>query len=650
MTQVNGYAYLSNGGYGPALRWDGFFYCSGTATCTGNATVTINGAIGDTAFADVRQGDQIYLKDHSQGAYGGVWQFGQCATILSRDTVAGTLTLEGNGFATTAKGPGGSNNVDFVIVRVHQMGVAAAPTSSATLGAAGGALAAGTKYYYTFRYKNSHTGYSGNLAAVSNATTDSSKLQITVAGWATRPADRDVNEIEVFRSLDGAVWKRLNCGTTSKNLEADPTTGNFAANLNDNGLALLEEIDTYYAYHDRPASASLGKMRWFNSHLWARGTNTTGNGPHWLYWSTLDNYEYWPTQEFGTDNPASTFPLLGGCMQIGAHAGEYITAIFPEGGNYEYTGNSGTNLLVLTRQKAVRVYGYDWTDFAQLPAFDEGCVYHKSGAVGNGRLFWLSHKGPMMLVAGTNDPVPIYQALWPRGIAEHMYVSPRNTYLAGASGVCWNECYVLTCCTGTNTANSEVYVYHIPTNTWTQMHSDADMAGYNDLQSLAGTPTGSVEMPVDGMDITSTDTNRRVYAMFSKCGQPAASSSYGVNTYRKYAGGVVGITARWLSQPIYIDEGVGSIVGAYKVRAQFRAASTAQTITLKLYADGDTSSAIWTGAATIPAVTANSNKRVWVEWMPTKRSGKLLQFELSGTFTEQIELERFDTGLIKQGN
>ena len=594
------------------IRWDGFFYATGTVSCTTPSLPGVTGTGTNFSTAGVKQGDTIYFYDHSAGA----WQFGAGARTITTVSSATALVLDGDGFNTTGKGATGGDSVNYIIVRCHPMGVTAGTTTTVSKQASG-SLAANT-YYFKWRYKNSVTGYTGSISSSGTVTTETTNLTARVSGWSARPSDRQINQVEILRSTDNVTYNLVYTLTaqTSGSYSYQLTDASGNAYYEDTGATAGTALEADAAYHTMPTNP-LAQLVEFNNRLYARITGTSAN-QFWM--STLNKYEYWPSFQFGTDSPTSIDTKMGGYVLIG-NTGDYITDYTGEGGSYSITGKTGSNMLVFTHTSAYRFYGWDWSNFALAEAFHEGCKSNNRGAVNCGGIVcWVSPNGPMAVEMGSNVPVPIYRAIWPNGIKDVLTATDADAVLRAAVATYWNGYYILAIGIGADTKNTQLWAFHMANKSWTPMHTSSVPVNATCLAVCDG-PTDA------GQLICGDGVNGYVWKLFAKTSTntywtPASSTGVGVEIK----------TAQLDLGETYRTKAIRRVIVCYK------APSASQSVTLSIYANGqNTGTPVYQTAATV-ATDATAGKRQYAIWYPYVR-GRSFQLWLTGTFTAKMELE-----------
>ncbi len=622
------------------MRWDGFVVYKGRVKCTGNTTVSAETGAGRWPIAwngdsdangkwEYLPGDVIYFK-LKVGLNVYRWPIGQSVAYQSDQnyttgrTIASvsssSLTLTYNGIDTTGRGADGTDYVDYVIVRVHKAGVAAGTTCTAT----GAAPVSCTNGYfkYKWRYKNSHTGFTGNFSEESAVVHVDGVTYggVFVSGWDTTPADLDCDQVEIFRSgsddnIAFGPWHHPRNGATTDwtGIIAVSTASFGDASTSTSPDTGAPESDA--DYHDRPPA--LGALFYFNDKLHGRETGAT---VHYARFSTQGKWEYFPSIEIGAPDPGLYNDWMGGRIPLGMHPGEAIMSFVPESGMYAAIGAVGEGLLVLLRNRSTRLYGSSWSDLRLMDGFGDGCVAEHSVCVGDGYIYWVGERGPLRLAYGSNSPQPFAPGMWPDGMRE-MIVQVGTDTLKWC-GTYWNGYYCLSGIRGTGTVNDCVFLYHVASGTW----------------FVDDTPAYALAALVDGNLIAGRSDAGAVDQMFTQIS----------NVGPRRPGYALGlhfdpVTGSYLSDPIWLTskaEELGHPKHIERVVACFKAASTAQTVRLRVYKNGNLTTPCWPVAPETGQVTlaADADAEVALaKWTP-KFDGLYCQIAIDGDFTDDMRL------------
>ncbi len=398
-------------------RFDGEFYCAGSAICGGTALVRGRGTLWTDAVgaSAIKYGDVVFFATAGANS---TWVAGAGSYRVKQALTQTHIQLTGNG-------PSLATARQYMIARCHTAGFATPPTPSAAQSATAGSVGAGN-YLYVVALKNSRTTYqsnqsenSANVIAV-GATTS---LRVTVTDNDTQ-ADKAL----IYRDA-------VNVGAapyyfaTAINRNADGTWPTFNDKLTNTAVIVNAQAPTD---HDR--APLFGHILKANDQIHGWGL---ANGRR--YFSTINSPEYFPAYAFGIDDPSGTDHTVGGWSQDGDY-GDDVQAVVIEGGAYAQSGNVGPSLLVFTKTKAIRWFGQTWLDYARVPAFGEGCLSPRSAVNCGGRIFWLGSQGILSIMSGSNEVDRLYrqhERLFNKDVFD-------RTDKTSAQAVYWNGYYVLT--------------------------------------------------------------------------------------------------------------------------------------------------------------------------------------------------------------
>jgi hypothetical protein len=257
-------------------------------------------------------------------------------------------------FNTTGKGPGATDYVDYIIVRVQRAGLPSG-TCTAQVDAAAGTLTPGG-YTYRWRYANTKTGYYGTISVPSAEITITAGESVRMTGW-TAALNEPIDRLQIFRAAGTGPYYLVKeydrTDTYDWNLFVAWSTYYIDDGwpiLATGGVGIQLEADS--ALYDRPPV--LRSIQLFNGRLYAFGY---GADAHYLKFSTLYNYEAWPVTNWEYDTTGAGLTVEGGQVPIGANRREPLIAMVPEGGSFTTTGVSGSNLLIFSGSAAYRWYG-----------------------------------------------------------------------------------------------------------------------------------------------------------------------------------------------------------------------------------------------------------------------------------------------------
>lgn len=657
--QVGTNVYISSNYHDPqvwnqSIRWAGFIYKTGKVKCVATDPRMVIGDLSGytTSFlsAGVRRGDIIFLKA------GGSWYSG--GSLISGRTIRRvinqqTLELESDApIDTTGKGVGEGGTpidyVDYIIVRVHPMGVYAASNAAVrgTGGAGGFDTGLGTAtHYFKWRYANSNSGYSGNISPFTSFQPTAGNARAILSGWGTYPTGRDVNQIEIFHSRDNATYFKLKTISGGTGVRVFPT----ATELTGTASLTTTLLEADAANHTQP-SGGMGQLVMFNNRLYGHLRYPNNNN---LAFSSLNAFEYWPLHQTYIGDPEEFDVTEGGFVRVGSDSSEPVLAIVTEGGAYSETGRLGSNLLIFTSGRAFRWFGYNWNDFKLEEAFHCGCAARRCVNNVNGLILWLGPAGPMSVSMGSSLPSPIYQKLFPRGVAEAFYRNPRGAYMNQWASAVWQGFWVVANTTLSDTYARRVFLYEPISDVWVD-YSGVETSLLTDIGSLYSWTNSTDHLGVmrDPTRAIAGDSNTGyVWELFRNTGQSAAVE-YGRYSYWKparFEGATnpAGTQFDWLSAPLYLSSDASELTKAKQIRritACWKPAQTPQSVVCSVIRQNNVTTPIFMESKTIQPSTTEPEKRVFTHWYPAASGqqdshGMSFQVRLRGNFTQQVQLD-----------
>lgn len=628
-----GYLYVANGcdnATGVNWRLDGSFYCVGKASCAGGTTVvTGTGTLWQSrgiANGSIYQGDAIYFK------IGGVWS----ATEYRVAHVVDDTTIH-----LVSNGPNTGGSVDYIIVRAHKMGLTPPPNSPTCAAAAGVGLAPGT-YSYKICYGNTRTGTISNPSAKSsNITITAPNCQITV-NLNNTPTDPQVDVAYIYRSLcdqpNGPWYYVASVSMT----EACIALGSYTDSTPDSMLGSEAPYD-----HDPPGYGMTSypciSMREYNGRLYATYP-PSGGMDNYLSFSSLYSPEYWPTYQFGIDDPASFDPTVGGFVIV-ADPGDGIMDMTIEGGSYESTGIVGGNMLILTANRAFRWSGFDWNDFRLDFAFDAGAASRHTMARVGPYVLWIGKQGPMRLLSGSNNPEQIHQKAFGPAMNRWTYYSPS---IWRYRAVAWRDFYVIAFsqnneATGAGNINKRLVLYHVPTDTWIPVSSSTypHWCYAASLCSTKGSIGTTYYGGTDELYYGEAGTGM-IYQLFKPIETPTGSPIV-VKSYWDYSTSK-GVPILYRTPLLLLASNpaeVNYVKRIDRIIMCFKHPAADQTITVRLFTDGEWyTPAVWPDGTTEKTftITSSGTKRAYVDMAPFI-SGRSFYIEFRGETTRELELE-----------
>ncbi len=554
----------------------------------------------------VLPGDTIYVKDHSVGT-NGQWQLnGHVISKVKEGAYGNDVYVHGAGFSTTLKGEGPlSNACEYCIVRTHRVGVLGlTDTTPSATASPTGSMATGT-YNYLCRLGNSQIGAWGDASNPSADAVLSGTGQIHVRPHIpAQPTDRGVDRLQIYRSKNSGAYY---LGTTVNLVQwigGSAVRANIAGTYTDTGWtngALLPS-DAYA--HARPSR--LRNMRYYNSRLYGAGV---GTGANKLHFSSLGEVDYWPDVQWDYANTSSG-TTYGGNVPVGANSNEKVTAILPEVGSFDTSGVQGSNLLVFTRDKAVRWYGWDWSDFRMESAFREGCSSPRAAVNAGGLIIWCNGSRILSMPAGSSVPQAISNQIFPIDIQHQMTADDRLAALDTWNAIYHGGKYFLSGSLSSETPDT-VWIYDPSTNTWTSYP-----AGFHDF--LAWLKPGDEQ----GIVLTGSGATLRSHA--------------GVNwgeLYSLFSQSRTDHDMTWRSGALPLSESELDFTRWKQLRkvtmCWLKPLTTDVPLTVKLYAEGNTTTAAQTVTATLTHVDTATHERQQVVIAPNQVDAKFIQLEAS---------------------
>jgi hypothetical protein len=595
------------------MRWDGGFYAVGK--CKASGTTALSGSDGATpagvaatkwnSYSSVKKGYTVYFR------LGVSWGYSRQITAIGGDQ---SITLD-SALNTTGAGSGGSDWVDYIIVPTFQMGISAGPQATA-VAAAGVGLADGD-YTYTYTYANSLTGYESNRAPVSNGVTcGAGSNQVTVGGWDAYPADTQIDQVRIYRSKVGAPGLYFYLATISRSGALNTFAATYTDSTPDASLAT-----TTAPTRNNPPPVLKGLIE-YGDRLYGWGSDNI------LRFSTLGYCEHWPDLDFSLSDP-SLFPVsAGGKVFIGQSIGESIKAVVVEGGAYESTGLSGSNLLVFTESRAYRWFGWDWSEFARVEAFGVGCVAPKTALNAAGWIYWVSKRGVERLASGSNTPEVISAKIWPQGVLPSMTAATSTpaAIMAQWAAAYWNGQYVMAYGAGVLTSNNYLLVYDTVMDTWINGAYWNSFEKYNDFTIWDG--------PGDSGEIYASDaTTGKLWRLF------ATTTVANVRYTYSDPSTPTGVSCRYRSRPLWLadlPQDLYKVKRIIRILACWKQPTASQNVTFSVFTNGETTTPAWSGVSAVSS--AGVDRLAFTEVHPENAVGRMFQLQFDGTFTRPMEL------------
>lgn len=462
-------------------RWSGFMYNTGKIHSTNgtsfhfdtsaNAGVWGASAAGDFVAGGVKPGDALFVRTGAQAS------FDIDSGYIIKTVTATDITL------TTTADVNHRTPIDYVIVRTHPAGLPVPPAIKMTKGV-GTERPAGDWKYLAF-WKDSSTGkYSNAVVPLEDGSLES---HITLGANETTQFHLDVHtpdslsadQLCIYGSrLDGSTWSPYGLLRTVERDTGELTfSGTYKVDAGD--TPTVSGLHANYLYNGAPTY--LCNLRVFNGRVWARGMWINR---HKFYFSNYGDPDGWTTIAWNQKDEVSATPLIGGVVQLGDSPANPITGIEPEGGTFDKTGDVGNNLIIFFRDRAVRWYGFDWSDFTYRNALGVGCIADDSIQNIGGVFYWLGTDGLMSMVSGSNSTNTISEKLWPDGLRDKLVLN-RSSELVSVlpwQTAKWNSFYCISNQSATGVWS--LYMYNASNNSW--------VTNTNETQALCATAEGSL--------------------------------------------------------------------------------------------------------------------------------------------------------------
>jgi len=590
------------------VRWDAFYYTTGTIKPNGTTTVPGTSTLWQTGA--VRKGDTLFVQ------IGSSWYGPYYITAIGSET-----SLTTSAAVQTAAGVAS----DYIIARTHEAGILTPTgTITATAVGSGGSLTAGD-YKFAVTYANSLTGFESDPVYISGTVVCVASDSVTIAGYGTGPTGSGLqaDTFNVYRTKAFGAKYYL-----AESLTRDQTGYTFATTATVDGAdsALGAELEIG---HTPPPYVR--RIYQWNNRLYGYGLTqlhrtgdtyaTTGADVNQLCLSKLNCPEYWQRNQWDADDPFDIDVLAGAFISVG-QPGIEIRGLLGDGGAAAAGDTRGSSLLVLKESGlSYRWYGMDWSDFELDEAFETTCPSSYTAASREGKLFWCSRKGPVGIETGSNQVIPLYQKLFPEASRDFEALNTAAS-LAGLRACVWRDWYILAWRETASTTNNRCALLHIPSGSCTTLDHSSNSLGARAFSVWMG-PGDAGELYY-ALDSTAVSINR-LWAKTSSNTFWVPSTSTGVaHSY---------VTPMFYGAP----EELRKIKHLKQVWLCFQRPAADQTITLTPLIDGAT-----TGTAQSQTLaTAGSVGRKWLRFACAEH-GSAFQIQITGTFTVPVVLERIE--------
>ncbi len=589
-------------------RWDAFSYTTGTIKPDG--TTTVPGTSTAWVTGAVRKGDSLFVQ------IGTAWYGPYYITAIGAET---SLTTSA---AVQTAGGVASN---YIIARTHAAGILTPTgTITATAVGSGGSLTTGD-YKFAVTYSNSQTGFESEPVYISGTVVCVASDSVTIAGYGTGPTGSGLqaDAFKVYRTKAFGAKYFL-----AETIDRDQSGYLFASTVTvdgaDSALGAALEIG-----HTPPPY--VGGLRQWNKRLYGYGLkqlqttgdtySTTGADVNQLCLSTLNSPEYWPRNQWDADDPFDIDVLAGGFISVG-QPGIEIRGLLGDGGSAGAGDTRGSSLLVLKESGlSYRWYGMDWSDFELNEAFETTCPSSQTAASREDKLFWCSQKGPVGIVAGGSEVIPLYQKLFPEASRDFQALNTAGS-LGTLRACVWRDWYIVAWRETPSTSNNRAALLHIPTGTCRTLNhaqSQLDAIGFSAWNGPG-------------------DANELYYVVDSATPliwQLAAKT--GTATYWTPAS-ATGIAHSYITPMFYGQpQELRKIKHLKQVWICLRGVILEKTIQLTPLMDGAS-----TGTTQYQTLaTSGSVGRKWLRFVCTEH-GSAIQIKIGGVFTAPVVIERIE--------
>lgn len=460
----------------PALAFEGVAYWLGTVSTTSGST-TVTGSGTRWQCENVAPGDLIFFKHTGTNA---VWDVTNVRYVIQ---VSSDTSLK----ISSAPACGTKSGIDYMIARSRPMGMQWPDHALTGEELSGGQMAQGY-YKYLYTYGNAYSGYEsdpvrdadGSLLSLTAQIVGSGgrSFTLTLPDHARTPIGPDsaviwaADRLHIYRtavapSEEAIVPIYYRVTTLQRAGENFEFPGAYTDTEDDFAIEGRQVMRLPY-HHDMPPQ--LCRLWEFNKRLYG----IRASDPHILRLSNLNDVEYWPQYDFSLAAPDNFKSSNGSFARAGEGPSDPVLAVVGEGGAYGALGRAGSNVLVFTKSRAVRWFGWDWTDFRMEPAIAMGCWAAESVQNCEGITVWLAREGLMTLEPGSNFPARLDDKI--RGLQNDPTYF-RNPYrLRNAVAASWKDWYVISWPTGAEDFNSETIYVHLPSKTfWPLKHYQSPM-------------------------------------------------------------------------------------------------------------------------------------------------------------------------------
>jgi hypothetical protein len=501
-----------------------------------------------------------------------------------------------------------------------------------TVGAAASSnLSAGT-YKYAASLYNPVTDDESNISSESLAVTITAGQYATVALDLTE-CDRQAVYVNFYRTAaNGSILKYA-----GRVRWLWPDT---SVTFTDNTITDANLGDLAPDAHDIPPTG-------ITDLLVANGSMCCWGDDELFWWSTTGRPGYFPPYEHGIHDivvlQQRKDSTLGGFVRCGNRR---ILAAVIDAGAYSTNATTGSSVLIKSRNRSFTWRGTSWYDHQLNDAASPGTVSSKCLVNCDGIIIDLGITGPVVKPVGALTSEKGNDNLFPTirypFATEVTAGAGTNDYFSQSSACYWRDFYVFTYCASPSTIPNKLILLHIPTGTFCELGTStypvkaACLSSWNDEGDNGELMYGDA---VEGY----------IWQLHAKTGAYTywtPSTSTGVECI--YRSGM-------LSDPVAKDR-IWDNIQSKELQLYVDKPASNQSITPKIYANGDESTVKWTGAAKVLDSTATGG-RLYPSIETQRSTGSVtggaktraFMIELLGTFTRTVVIHGIKLETDSQG-
>jgi len=541
--------------------------------------------------------------------------------------------------------------IDAIQIKVHYTSVSvpgggSSPTPDPSPDIPAGALhlSIGT-YKYGYSEFNNLTGTEGDLQFDEDiipavVVTAGNQDKVVLSGFAAGTYPLQANYLKIYRTLvNGSLYFYIGYLARTGATWAFPNT--FTDQFPDTEVALSSQSPvtghdmppqgvTLYEYNDRLFGfASQGE---YTAPTLYPASWSSVDGRDKLWFSSLNQPEYWPQQVIDPTNVLSYPQYSGGYIAFGSK-GASIVSLRAEGSTGELQNQRGSSLLVLKESDSTyRLFGYDWSDFQKQTAVDADCVSDCAVNTGAG-VAWVSRLvGPVLLPYGSGSIINLYDKLFPATSGPFSdYINP--DYISDVTMAVWHDWLLLSCPKSGGTGNDHTFACYLPTRAWYQIGSDTNLCGASAFSVWIG--------PGDAGELYMSDVAE---AKLWRLWTPDGASTFWDDD------AATGVPWKWQSGMLLPGGDEANTVKETTVKeiaALVRTPTADQTIYMQIYSNG-AAMATWSEGKT--ADSTKTDPWQWLRWYsPADNAPWGFQLGMSGVASTPLYLEELRIAPWEQG-